>query len=94
MLAAKPDDLSSIPGIHRVRRENQSPKPSSGLHICITTCVLRNLTEPGEVAVPVTLALRRLKQEEHGHQANRGSIAKQRLSKQTSNAQLRWFSST
>lgn len=30
------------------------PKFSSGLHMCITACVLRNLTKPGELAVPVT----------------------------------------
>lgn len=62
-LASKPEDLSSIPGAHTVERENQSPEVSSGLHMCSAAFVLRNLTEPGEVAVCVTPALWRLRQE-------------------------------
>jgi hypothetical protein len=37
-LAAKPDDLSSIPGTHRVKGENQLPELSLNLHTHVRMC--------------------------------------------------------
>lgn len=37
-LAAKPEKLNLIPGIHKAERENGSYKMSSDLYTCLVTC--------------------------------------------------------